>query len=121
MLPIQLFRQDKERVVAGLQKKNFKEIELVDKIIELDEQRRLLQVENDNLAAAVNSASKSIGQLMGQGKKEEAEQMKTEVANNKEKAKQLSDKLSVMETELHDCLVRLPNLPHSSVPFGKTP
>jgi len=121
MLPIQLFRQDKERVIAGLQKKNFKEIELVDKIIELDEQRRLLQVENETLSAAVNTASKSIGQMMAQGKKEEAEQMKAEVAANKERAKEIADKLSAVENELHDSLVRLPNLPHSSVPFGKTP
>lgn len=121
MLPIHLFRQEKDRVVAGLQKKNFKEIELVDKIVALDEQRRLLQVENDTIAAAVNSASKSIGQLMAQGKKEEAEQMKAEVTANKEKAKDIADRLTALENEVHDSLVRLPNLPHTSVPFGKTP
>ena len=103
MLPIQLFRTEKERIIAGLQKKNFKEIELVDKIIDLDERRRQLQVESDTLACVVNSASKSIGQLMAQGKKEEAEQQKAEVAKNKDKAKELSNSLN----ELVQCLIIL--------------
>jgi seryl-tRNA synthetase len=121
MLPIQLFRTEKERIIAGLQKKNFKEIELVDKIIDLDERRRQLQVESDTLASVVNSASKSIGQLMAQGKKEEAEQQKAEVAKNKDKAKELSNSLNELEAELSEMIVRLPNLPHASVPAGKTP
>lgn len=121
MLPIQLFRQEKDRVIAGLQKKNFKELELVDKVIELDERRRQLQVESDALAATVNSASKSIGQLMAQGKKEEAEQLKTEVARNKEQAKDFVHQLNVLEQELTETILKLPNLPHSSVPTGKTP
>lgn len=121
MLPLQLFRQEKEKVVAGLQKKNFKELDLVDSIIALDERRRELQVESDTLASQVNAASKSIGQLMGQGKKDEAEKLKSEVAKNKERAKELVHKLNELEQELHQMLVRLPNLPHESVPFGKTP
>ena len=121
MLPINLFRQNKELILDGLKKKNFKEPELVDKIIQLDEKRRRLQTENDNLAAAVNSASKNIGQLMAKGKKEEAEQLKEQVAQHKEQAKEIAQRLSELETELHDTLVRLPNLPHNSVPAGKTP
>lgn len=121
MLTIQLFRQEKERVIAGLQKKNFKDLDLVDKIIDLDERRRQLQSESDALLATVNSASKSIGQLMAQGKKDEAEQMKAEVAQNKEKTKEYTQRLNELETELHDTLVQLPNLPHNSVPVGKTP
>jgi seryl-tRNA synthetase len=121
MLPIQLFRQNKELVLEGLKKKHFKELELVDQIISIDEERRKIQVENDNLAAAINSASKSIGQLMGQGKKEEAEAMKAEVAKHKEQTKELADKLTALEQEQHAMLVKLPNLPHSSVPVGKTP
>ncbi|MBS1584857.1 MAG: serine--tRNA ligase [Bacteroidetes bacterium] len=121
MLPIQLFRQNKELILEGLKKKNFKEPELVDKIIELDEQRRQLQVENDTLAASANAAAKSIGQLMAKGDKEAAEQLKTEVAQNKEKAKHLSQRLDQLEKELHDTLVLLPNMPHNSVPSGKTP
>jgi seryl-tRNA synthetase len=121
MLPIQVFRQEKERVLEGLKKKNFKDADLVDKIITLDERRRELQAENDNIAASVNSASKSIGQLMSQGKKEEAEQLKAQVSLNKEKSKEYAQKLGEIEGELTDAMVRLPNLPHSSVPAGKTP
>ncbi len=121
MLPIQLFRQEKEQILAGLKKKHFKATELVDRIIATDERRRQVQVENDNLAASVNSASKQIGQLMSKGQKEEAEQLKTEIAQRKEQAKTLSQELSELEATLHDLLVQLPNLPHSSVPAGKTP
>ena len=121
MLPIQLFRQNKELVIEGLKKKNFKEPELVDAIIELDERRRKIQVENDNLSAAINTASKNIGQLMAKGDKEEAEKSKEQVALYKEQSKDLSLKLAELEAEQHDMLVRLPNLPHSSVPFGRTP
>jgi len=121
MLPIQLFRQERERVVAGLTKKNFKEIELVDRIIELDERRRKLQAENDALSAEINSGSKNIGQLMGQGKKDEAEHLKATIAQNKNRSKELSQHLAEMETELNDTLVKLPNLPHESVPAGRSP
>lgn len=121
MLLIQLFRQNKELIVEGLKKKHFKELELVDKIIALDEQKRQVQVENDTLAASVNSASKNIGQLMAKGQKDEAEQLKAEVSQNKDKAKELSQKLGDIENELQELMLRLPNLPHSSVPEGRTP
>ena len=121
MLPIQLFRQNKDLVLNGLKKKNFKDLELVDKIISLDELRRHVQLENDTVAAAINAASKNIGQMMANGKKEEAEALKNEVAQNKDNSKNLSLRLNELESELHDMLVQLPNLPHSSVPAGKTP
>jgi len=121
MLAIQLFRQNKELVLAGLKKKNFKEPELVDKIIALDEQRRQIQLQNDTLSASINAASKNIGQLMAKGNKEEADKLKAEVAQHKDQSKELTQKLSEVEAELHNIMVRLPNLPHSSVPEGKTP
>lgn len=121
MLPIQLFRQNKEQILAGLNKKNFKETELVDTIIELDEQLRAVKADNDNILSAINSASKSIGQLMAKGEKKEAEKAKAEVAQNKEKTKELTAKLHELEQQLHDTIVKLPNLPHDSVPAGKTP
>ena len=121
MLPIQLFRQEKELVLAGLKKKNFKELELVDTIIGIDERRRLLQVENDSLAATANAAAKAIGQHMAKGEKEQAEVLKAQVAAGKEKAKEIADALAALESELQDTIIKLPNLPHSSVPAGKTP
>jgi len=121
MLPIQLFRQNRDLIIAGLEKKNFKETDLVDRIIAIDEQRRHIQAENDTILASTNAASKEIGKLMATGKKDEAEKVKAEVAQNKDKTKELTEKLHELEAELHDTLVKLPNLPHSSVPVGKTP
>ena len=121
MLPIQLFRQNKELVLEGLKKKNFKELDLVEKIIGIDERRRVLQVENDALSASLNAASKTIGQYMARGEKDKAEELKAEVANNKDKAKDVAAKLAELEEEQYEAIVRLPNLPHSSVPYGKTP
>jgi seryl-tRNA synthetase len=121
MLPIQIFRTNRELVLQGLAKRNFKEIELVDAIIEADEQRRKLLVEQENLSASVNQASKQIGQFMAKGDKESAEQMKVQVADHKERIKEVTLSLNSVEEQLHNALVRLPNLPHASVPFGKTP
>ncbi len=121
MLPIQLFRTNKELILEGLKKKNFKEPELVHRIISIDEHRRKLQVENDNLSAIANSAAKAIGQLMAKGEKQQAEEMKAQVAQHKEHAKILAQKLAELEAEQYEALVKLPNLPHSSVPAGKTP
>lgn len=121
MLSIQLFRQEKELVLAGLQKKNFSNIALVDTIIEVDELRRTAQQENDALAAVVNAASKEIGALMGKGEKEAAEALKQQVAQHKDQAKALQAKLSELDAKLQELLISLPNLPHSSVPVGKTP
>jgi len=121
MLPLQLFRTDKELILAGLKKKNFKEPELVDAVISLDEQRRALQVENDTLAATANSAAKAIGQHMAKGEKEQAEALKAQVAAGKEKAREIAAELARLEEELQETLIKLPNLPHSSVPAGKTP
>ncbi len=121
MLSIQLFRTDKTLLLEGLKKKNFKEPELVDEIISLDEQRRKIQVESDNLAALINASSKNIGALMAQGKKDEAEKIKTEVAAHKEAAKEYILTINTLETALQEKLVKLPNLPHASVPMGKTP
>jgi len=121
MLSIQLFRQEKELVLAGLQKKNFSNTALVDSIIEVDELRRTAQQENDALAAIVNAASKEIGALMGKGEKETAEALKQQVAQHKDQAKALQNKLSELDARLQELLISLPNLPHQSVPTGKTP
>lgn len=121
MLSIQLFRTNKELILEGLKKKNFKDLDLVDRIIETDERRRALQVENDTLAASQNAAAKSIGQLMAKGDKAGADLLKEKVGLHKEQAKHIAQKLADLETEQQDMLVRLPNLPHRSVPHGKTP
>ncbi|QNA43929.1 serine--tRNA ligase [Lacibacter sediminis] len=120
MLQLAFIRQNRELVKERLAVKNFASLDLVDEIIALDEQRRKKQLENDDLAAKVNAASKEIGMLMGKGQKAEAEQKKTEVTQYKESSKQIAEELASVEQKLNELLVRLPNLPSTLVPLGKT-
>jgi seryl-tRNA synthetase len=120
MLQLAFIRQNRELVKERLAVKNFANLELVDEIIALDEQRRKKQLENDDLAAKVNAASKEIGMLMGKGQKAEAELKKTEVTQYKESSKQIADELSLVEKQVNELLVRLPNLPSPLVPAGKS-
>ncbi|MBX9449301.1 MAG: serine--tRNA ligase [Taibaiella sp.] len=120
MLNIQLLRDDKETVINGLKKKNFKNPEVVDLILEIDAQRRKLQQQNDEIAARSNAAAKQIGQLMGQGKKDEAEQVKQSVASNKEHQRKISEQLGELEAQQFNELVKLPNMPSEYVPDGIT-
>jgi len=121
MLQVTVLRQDAEKIKEKLAVKNFKQPELVDTIISLDDERKKLQADFDNTQAKVNSASKEIGKLMGSGKKEEAEAMKAEVASLKQQLEPLKEQMAAKEKQVHDTLVLLPNLPHTKVPKGKTP
>ncbi len=121
MLQVNLIRKQKEWVLERLAVKNFHEPALVDRVLELDDQRRSLQTASEQLLARRNAASKEIGALMGQGKKEEAESRKKEVADLKEKLEQIEKDLAIADKDLQDALVRLPNLPSEKVPRGKTP
>ena len=89
------------------------------KFFELDEERRSVIAEVEALQAARNSASKEIGQLMREGKKEEAEAKKAEVAANKERIATLDDRRDAVEKELFDLVAAIPNIPHEDVPYGK--
>jgi seryl-tRNA synthetase len=121
MLTLQLLRQNSVFVKERLAVKHFSDISLVDAIIELDEQVRKVKVEAETLQATMNTASKEIGMLMGKGDKDAAEEKKLEVTGLKTTLQQLNDKLSVLEQNLIDELVKLPNLPHETVPVGKLP
>ena len=121
MLQVPFIRENREFVIERLQRKNFKSIELVDVIIDLDEKRRSYQNQSDNVASEANQLAKQVGELMRTGKKEEAEQVKQKSASLKDSLKQFQDQLASIEVELHQAIVQLPNLPHSSVPAGLTP
>lgn len=121
MLSLQLFRTQRDFLIERLRVKHVADLSLVDRIIELDAERRRLQTENDAHLAKINAASKEIGKLMGSGQREQAEALKAEVGTAKEATRILAEQLSVLEQEQHDLLVQLPNLPHSSVPQGRTP
>jgi seryl-tRNA synthetase len=120
MLTLNLLKERKEYVLERLQVKNFKQLELVDRVLELDAQRRQTQQQFDATQAEMNRISKQIGQLIKEGKNEEAQQARQQTAQLKEEIKQLSDRMASLEKELENMLVLLPNLPHPSVPAGKT-
>ena len=122
MLQINFIRENKELVVSGLKKKYFPEaIEKVEEILQVDLSRRETQHTLDLLQSEANQKAKAIGELMKAGKKDEAELEKKNAADLRAKTKELSDFLISKETELESLLVKLPNLPHSSVPEGRTP
>lgn len=118
MLQLNYIRENRDTVIERLAVKHFKEIGLVDEIIRLDEDRRKIQAESDALSGEANAAAKQIGDLMRQGKKEEAEAVKSKSSGYKEQVRQLLDKLATIETALNEKIVQLPNLPHHSVPVG---
>lgn len=121
MLEIAVLRAAPATIKEKLTKKHFAELHLVDEILALDEQRRSIQKETDDLLAAQNVAAKNIGALMQKGEKEAAEAEKAKVATLKEQSKQKEEALAAVEAQQQQLLVRLPNLPHTSVPEGKTP
>ena len=86
---------------------------------QLENQRKALQVQSEEAQAKVNTLSKQIGELMKQGKREEAEAVKAEVAQVKTMQEQLNQDLPQIQAALDDLLLRIPNLPHTSVPVGK--
>lgn len=121
MLQLQVLRQNPAWVKERLAIKNFVDLKLVDTILSLDDERKKLQLDFDNTQAKVNSLSKEIGQLMAKGQKEEAEANKKLVTDLKATMQPITEKLGNIEQQLHDELVKLPNLPSEKVPAGKSP
>ncbi|HEY6955512.1 MAG TPA: serine--tRNA ligase [Flavisolibacter sp.] len=121
MLQLATLRNNTEQVKERLAIKNFKEIDLVDEIIRLDDERKKFTFQFDETKAKINAASKEIGMLMGKGQKEEAEARKKDVESFKNELDPIQKKLDEVEKQLNELLVRLPNLPSVKVPKGKTP
>ena len=121
MLQINYIRQHTEEVKEKLAKKNFGNIDLVDEILQVDDELRKQKAITENLQANINASSKEIGTLMAKGDKENAEQKKLEVATWKEELNSGKINLQSLEENFTGMLLTLPNLPHSSVPAGKTP
>lgn len=121
MLQVAQVLKDKEAVIDGLRKRNFYEPEKsINSLLELDEKRKSIQQQHDQALAETNQLSKQIGQLMAQGKKEEAEVIKSKTAENKNKGKALGEELKAVEEELTELLYNIPNVPNSKVPAGNT-
>lgn len=118
MLTLNLIREKKDFIIDRLKIKNFKSEEIINRILDLDSSRREIQTKSDMKQSEMNRISKEIGALMKNGKKEEAEAAKKLTYALKEEIKLLNDRIIPVDTELKDELVRLPNLPHESVPSG---
>ena len=120
MLTLQLINQDPEDVIRRLAVKQFDGREPIMRIVELDKQRRALQKQRDDNAAALNKMAAQIGTLMKQGNREEAENVKAQVAALKTTNKEIDDNLTAAQDEITDILLSVPNVPYSGVPEGKT-
>ena len=118
MLQLNTIREEKDRVLAGLKKRNFKELGLIDEIIALDEKRRSTQLALDESLAKSNTLSKEIGSLFKSGETEKANALKAETATLKDTIKTLTDTLNGTVDSLNELLYRVPNIPNDLVPEG---
>ena len=121
MLQIAFIRENQEKVIKALAKRNIDATKTVREVVFIDENRRATQLEMDNILSETNKLSKDIGDLMKSGEKSKAEILKEKVHSLKEKSKVLSEKTDAYAKELLDKLYSLPNLPADLVPEGKTP
>ncbi|GGW48062.1 serine--tRNA ligase [Arenibacter certesii] len=120
MLQLQAIREDKEQVIAALAKRNIDALPLLDKVLQLDEERRATQARLDSTLAESNKLSKEIGILYKSGKAQEANALKERTGNLKEESKTLQEALTATAQELQNILYQIPNVPHFSVPAGSS-
>lgn len=120
MLQVNYIRENKELVKERLLRRNFKDPELVEEVVHLDERRRRTQSQLDNVQSQANNLSRNIGRLMRESSQEEAEKARKNAELLKEDARQLAEELEGYEEKLQNILVQLPNLPHASVPEGSS-
>ncbi len=118
MLLVNFLRDEKDRVIEGLKKRNFKDLGLVDAAISTDEERKKIQFELDNLNAEKNKISKEIGLLLKDGKKEEAEAVKVKTAEYSGRIKELEAQKPEIEEKLLSILYQIPNIPYEKVVAG---
>ena len=120
MLVVNKIRAEKEKMIEGLKIKNFKNLEILDEIIALDDKRKEFQKKLDDVLSESKSIAKEIGMLFKTGKVEEANQKKARTSDLKELSKQFSEELANAAKELTDKLLQVPNIPHPSVPAGNS-
>ncbi len=120
MLQINFLRDNKQEVIEKLKVKHFDASSIIDEVITLDDNRKSTQQESDELLSRANSIAKEIGILFKEGKATNANALKEESAQIKEKTKSLQSTLFDTENQIWEKLVQIPNVPHSSVPNGKS-
>jgi len=121
MLDIHHIREQTEAVKAGMIQKGETDTSVVDQVLAVDEAWRKAKSEADALRSDNNARSKSVGQLMAQGKKDEAQAIIAETARMKDRIKELETESEQAENRRNDLLLRIPNIPHPGVPVGSTP
>lgn len=120
MLTLKLINEDRERVIKGLEKKHFKGAkDMIAEVVDVDAQRRITQQTLDGIKQKSKVLAQQIGQLMKDGKKQEAESVKQNVSDLKAQDKELTDKLNELESKLTELLCQIPNLPYDEVPEGR--
>ena len=120
MLALQYIRENKDTVLKGLEKRGFKSLDLIDKIIDLDQQRRSIQTKLDSHLSDSNQMAKEIGNLFKSGETEKANLLKEKSTAAKELTKQLQEQLQKVSSELLELRTQIPNIPDESVPSGNT-
>ena len=120
MLTLQLINENPEDVIRRLAVKQFDGREPIMRVVELDKQRKKIQKLRDDNAAVLNQMAAQIGALMKQGKKDEANEAKAQVAKLKTSNKDIDDQLSGIEAQIKEILLSVPNVPYEGVPEGKT-
>ena len=119
MLTLKLITEQTERVVRGLEKKHFQGArEAIDHVLAIDKRRREAQQELDRCLNEQKQLSGQIGRLMKEGQREQAEQVKQQVAALKDRSKQLDDQMSQAQEEMNSLLCQIPNIPYDEVPEG---
>ena len=118
MLTLQVINADPEGVIAKLAKKHFDAREPISRVVALDKERRAAQTARDGQAAQLNKLAAQIGALMKQGKKDEAEATKAQVAEIKENNRLIDEQLKAAEDEIRNILLTIPNMPYDLVPEG---
>ncbi len=120
MLDLQLLRDDPDRVRQAMRDKGAGDPAAVDRVLEVDEQRRAAQTELQEAQTELNALSKTIGQLMGAGNRDQAQAVIGKTGGLKARVKELEDEPKRLEEAQHRLLLEIPNLPHPSVPVGRT-
>ena len=120
MLALQYIRENKGSVIKGLEKRGFKSLDLIDKIIDLDQQRRSIQTKLDSHLSDSNQMAKEIGNLFKSGETDKANSLKEKSTAAKELTKQLQEQLQKVSSELLELRTQIPNIPDESVPSGNT-
>ena len=120
MLTLKYITENTEDVILRLAKKHFDGKEVIEKVVALDKERKAAQGAADNALSQVNQLSKQVGDCFKQGKAEEANALKAQIAQIKEESKALSEKQESLEKEITEILLTIPNLPNNDVPEGRT-